>query len=74
MFVTDLGKELIIEVEDNGKGMSSEVTELIFRNGFTTKSHQTNSGIGLSLVQEAIDGLGGYITFRRKKENIRSLP
>ncbi len=63
LFVTDLGKELIIEVEDNGKGMSSEVTELIFRDGFSTKSHQTNSGIGLSLVQEAIDGLGGYITF-----------
>jgi two-component system CitB family sensor kinase len=67
LFVTDLGKELIIEVEDNGKGMSSEVTELIFRNGFTTKSHQTNSGIGLSLVQEAIDGLGGYITFSTKE-------
>lgn len=67
LFVTDLGKELIIEVEDNGKGMSSEVTELIFRNGFTTKSHHTNSGIGLSLVQEAIDGLGGYITFSTKE-------
>ncbi|MEC0296903.1 MULTISPECIES: ATP-binding protein [Peribacillus] len=67
LFVTDLGKELIIEVEDNGKGMSSEVTELIFQNGFTTKSHQTNSGIGLSLVQEAIDGLGGYITFSTKE-------
>ncbi|KOR85346.1 histidine kinase [Bacillus sp. FJAT-22058] len=67
LFVTDLGKELIIEVEDNGKGMSSEITELIFRNGFTTKSHQTNSGIGLSLVQEAIDGLGGYITFSTKE-------
>ena len=67
LFVTDLGKELIIEVEDNGKGMSSNVTELIFRNGFTTKSPQTNSGIGLSLVQEAIDGLGGYITFSTKE-------
>ncbi|MED4693577.1 sensor histidine kinase [Peribacillus frigoritolerans] len=67
LFVTDLGKELIIEIEDNGKGMSSNVTELIFRNGFTTKSHQTNSGIGLSLVQEAIDGLGGYITFSTKE-------
>ncbi|MFJ8070327.1 ATP-binding protein [Peribacillus sp. NPDC096447] len=67
LFVTDLGKELIIEVEDNGKGMNSDVTELIFQNGFTTKSHQTNSGIGLSLVQEAIDGLGGYITFSTKE-------
>ncbi|MBT2646100.1 sensor histidine kinase [Bacillus sp. ISL-34] len=67
LFVTDLGKELIIEVEDNGKGMNPDVTELIFQNGFTTKSHQTNSGIGLSLVQEAIDGLGGYITFSTKE-------
>lgn len=67
LFFTDLGKELIIEVEDNGKGMSPDVAELIFRNGFTTKSHQTNSGIGLGLVQEAIDGLGGYITFSTKE-------
>lgn len=67
MFVTDLGKELIIEVEDNGKGMNSGVTEQIFQKGFTTKNHQTNSGIGLSLVQEAINGLGGYITFSSKE-------
>ncbi|PAK42522.1 sensor histidine kinase [Peribacillus simplex] len=67
LFFTDLGKELIIEVEDNGKGMSPDVAELIFRDGFTTKSHQTNSGIGLGLVQEAIDGLGGYITFSTKE-------
>lgn len=67
LFFTDLGKELIIEVEDNGKGMSPDVAELIFRDGFTTKSHQTNSGIGLGIVQEAIDGLGGYITFSTKE-------
>lgn len=67
LFVTDLGKELIIEVEDNGRGMNSDVTERIFQNGFTTKNHQTNSGIGLSLVQEAIDGLGGSITFSTKE-------
>jgi two-component system CitB family sensor kinase len=67
LFFTDLGKELIMEVEDNGKGMSPDIAELIFRNGFTTKSHQTNSGIGLGLVQEAIDGLGGYITFSTKE-------
>ncbi|MDV7765226.1 ATP-binding protein [Peribacillus sp. CSMR9] len=47
--------------------MNSEVTERIFQDGFTTKSHQTNSGIGLGLVQEAIDGLGGYITFSTKE-------
>ncbi|PJN88068.1 ATP-binding protein [Bacillus sp. mrc49] len=67
LFVTDLGKELIIEVEDNGKGMDAKVADRVFQNGFTTKSHQTNAGIGLSLVQEAIDGLGGSITFSSEK-------
>jgi len=63
LFLTDLGKDLIIEIEDNGKGINNSIGEKIFQNGFSTKNHQSNSGIGLSLVKEAIAGLGGYITF-----------
>lgn len=63
LFLTDLGKELIIEVEDNGEGIDSEYTYRIFEAGFTTKNSNNNSGIGLSLVQEAIRGLGGTATF-----------
>jgi two-component system, CitB family, sensor kinase len=63
LFLTDLGKDLIIEVEDNGKGIPEDIDEQIFKEGFTTKNRNTNAGIGLSLVREAITGLGGSITF-----------
>ncbi|MFD2444340.1 ATP-binding protein [Bacillus sp. CGMCC 1.16607] len=63
LFLTDLGKDLIIEVEDNGKGINLENNDKIFQEGFTTKNHHSNAGIGLSLVQEAIYCLGGSITF-----------
>jgi two-component system, CitB family, sensor kinase len=68
LFLTDLGKELIIEVEDNGRGIDSENNEHIFQEGFTTKSRNSNSGIGLSLVQNAINQLGGSITFSSNPE------
>lgn len=63
LFLTDLGKELIIEVEDNGKGIDSKNTDQIFSEGFTTKNKNSNAGIGLSLVQNAINSLDGYVTF-----------
>ncbi|MDR7001195.1 sensor histidine kinase [Neobacillus niacini] len=62
LFLTDLGKELIIEVEDNGKGISLADQERIFQAGFTTKNTASNAGIGLSLVQMAISDLEGYVT------------
>lgn len=63
----DLGKELIIEVEDNGNGIDSANNERIFQEGFSTKHGNSNAGIGLSLVKKEIDSLGGYITFSTKK-------
>ncbi|MBY0147032.1 sensor histidine kinase [Neobacillus niacini] len=63
LFFTDLGKELIIEVEDNGKGIDSHDNGQIFKEGFSTKDRNSNAGIGLSLVQNAINSLGGYVTF-----------
>jgi two-component system, CitB family, sensor kinase len=63
LFLTDLGKELIIEVEDNGIGMNPDMSEQIFQAGFTTKNTSNNAGIGLSLVQKALNDIGGTITF-----------
>ncbi|WP_433959200.1 ATP-binding protein [Cytobacillus horneckiae] len=68
LFLTDLGKELIIEVEDNGVGIDLQNSETIFEKGFTTKNTNANAGIGLSLVQNAISELGGYITFTSDKD------
>ncbi|MEH7353584.1 sensor histidine kinase [Neobacillus drentensis] len=63
LFLTDLGKELIIEVEDNGNGIAVSTNDQIFKEGFTTKSKSSNAGIGLSLVKKAIDDFCGSITF-----------
>ncbi|MGG1677037.1 ATP-binding protein [Neobacillus sp. NRS-1170] len=63
LFLTDLGKDLIIEVEDNGQGIDSKHQDQIFSAGFSTKNTGSNAGIGLNLVQKAINDLGGFVTF-----------
>jgi two-component system CitB family sensor kinase len=63
VFMTDLGDDLIIEVEDNGIGISPEAENRIYDIGFSTKSEE-NHGFGLDLVKRALQQLNGYITFQ----------
>lgn len=63
VFLTDIGEDLIIEVEDNGTGIADEVADQIFEIGYSTKG-STNRGYGLYLVKKAIDTLSGYITYK----------
>ena len=62
LFLTDLGLDLIIEVEDSGKGIAPEVADRLFEKGVTTHS-STGRGMGLYLVRRAVEALGGEITF-----------
>lgn len=62
IFMTDLGEDLIIEVEDNGIGISQEAADHLYEIGFSTKN-EANRGFGLALVKQAIEQLRGYITF-----------
>lgn len=60
------GDELVLEVEDNGPGMPDHLLNIMFKEGFTTKSgHQ---GIGLSLVKSYVDVNGGRIEAQRGRE------
>lgn len=61
VFITDIGREIILEVEDNGPGIEPAIMDQVFREGFTTKAD--HSGIGLPLVQRAVRQLGGTLTF-----------
>ncbi|WP_405080352.1 ATP-binding protein [Paenibacillus chitinolyticus] len=63
LFLTDLGDDLIIECEDNGVGIPDYWENCIFENGFSTKSGQ-NRGIGLVLVRQAVQQLGGFISYK----------
>ncbi|RIJ64545.1 sensor histidine kinase [Rummeliibacillus sp. POC4] len=51
---------LSVLVEDNGVGMSQEVIERIFDNGYTTKRNE-NHGIGLYLIQDIVKKFDGTI-------------
>jgi PAS domain S-box-containing protein len=60
MSMTDVGKNLVFEIEDSGKGISAEDSERIFELGYTTK--QEDRGQGLYLLKKALTGLNGEIT------------
>lgn len=49
-----------IEVEDSGVGIEHQNLELIFKRGYTTK--EGSEGVGLAIVKETIDNLGGFIS------------
>ncbi len=58
--MTDLGKDLVFEVEDSGRGIAAAQSEQIFEKGFTTKPN--DHGQGLYLVKKALQELDGQIT------------
>ncbi|WP_139491947.1 ATP-binding protein [Brevibacillus dissolubilis] len=62
VFVTDIGEDLIIEVEDSGCGIPDEYADKLFEVGFSTKT-APNHGFGLSLIRHAVEQLQGYITY-----------
>ncbi|WP_205683861.1 ATP-binding protein [Brevibacillus migulae] len=64
VFLTDIGEDLLIEVEDFGPGIPEEHAERIFEIGFSTKA-QKNRGYGLYLVRQALEQLHGYVTYTR---------
>lgn len=59
--MTDLGNDLIFEIEDQGPGIPLEQQEKIFEKGFSSKSYDGH-GYGLHLVKNLLDKLNGTIT------------
>jgi signal transduction histidine kinase len=58
----------IIEIEDNGAGISTDVAERIFDPFFTTKDVGRGTGQGLAISRSiVVGGHGGSLTFRTKE-------
>jgi sensor histidine kinase regulating citrate/malate metabolism len=62
--LTDLGNDLIFEVEDSGNGLAEDVAGRIFEKGISTSGEQ-GKGIGLYLVKELLSYINGNITVDR---------
>jgi len=62
--LTDLGNDLIFEVEDSGKGIEEDIAEHIFEKGVST-SDKKGKGIGLYLVKDVLSYINGHITVDR---------
>ncbi|MFH1161012.1 MAG: ATP-binding protein, partial [bacterium] len=56
------GETHVLEVADNGKGISREQADKIFQPNFTTRSG--GAGLGLAIVKGIILAIGGEISFR----------
>ena len=53
--------KIIIEVEDNGIGISGQHLKRVFEMFYRADESSAGSGLGLYIVREAINLLGGYI-------------
>lgn len=55
-------QKVVIEVEDNGRGMSSDEQARLFEPFFTTKEPGVGTGIGLSISRSIVGDMGGVIS------------
>lgn len=55
---------LVLTVADNGEGMSAEVKSRAFEPFFTTKAPGQGTGLGLAVVWNVVETLGGVLDLR----------
>jgi C4-dicarboxylate-specific signal transduction histidine kinase len=59
--VSRASRVTVIEVSDNGPGISPEDVERIFDPFYTTKEPGKGTGLGLSICARLVEGMGGQI-------------
>lgn len=64
LFVTDLGDDILFEVEDSGYGVPDELLPLIFKRGYSTKEGEKR-GLGLARIKELVEELDGSIAIEK---------
>jgi len=62
----ELGRA-VVEIRDNGCGMSPEILERVFEPFFTTKEVGQGTGLGLSVCHGIVESIGGTIAFESER-------
>ena len=60
------GKNVVIEIEDNGKGMDADTVDKVFNPFFTTKPVGQGTGLGMSITYKIIKSHQGDIRVESK--------
>ncbi|WP_343565196.1 ATP-binding protein [Kiloniella sp. b19] len=60
---------VVVSVSDDGMGMTQEEQQKIFTPYFTTKSKDSGTGLGLTMVKNFIKNANGYINVASEKGN-----
>ncbi|WHZ06001.1 sensor histidine kinase [Neobacillus sp. YX16] len=68
-FATDIGRDIIFEISDNGKGISDVDFPLLFERGYTSKNGTEPRGFGLANAEEAVLELKGIIEVQSNQES-----
>ncbi len=61
IIIYENSNNVVVSVEDNGRGIAEEQKDQIFAPNFTTKSSGT--GLGLAFVKQAVENAGGEVSF-----------
>lgn len=64
-FITDMGRDIVIEVSDTGPGVPPDKTEAVFERGYSSKGRKR--GYGLANVKDSVRELGGWIELANPK-------
>lgn len=64
-FITDIGRDIVIEVSDTGLGVPPDKMEAVFERGYSSKGMKR--GYGLANVKESVRELGGWIELTNQK-------
>ncbi|WP_176761057.1 ATP-binding protein [Desulforhopalus singaporensis] len=64
--MTDLGQDLIFEIDDSGPGLEPDLYDKVFDKGYSSKDEQGH-GMGLYLVESHVTGMGGTINIGRSE-------
>ena len=67
VFVKEMDDTVVIEVSDNGTGISDDDRKKVFEPRFTTKS--SGMGLGLPMIKNIVEAYNGTISFESRPDN-----